>query len=320
MMRNKITMRISILIPFIIGVVCSLSFLGCNPKKTDNPGSSDLNKNEQSISNKETNVEQETKVLFFEQQFGPYENQRASYTLTFKGNKMDISYKYSIAEPIIEHGELKEGKIVTEGCTDCYLLSEDRLCVPNPETGESDCYGFIRSKSTHSIQDVINPEIEGYFKGQKLEPGEKIIKVNWAMENKTNFTNDYDKDKDRFSSKTMRVPNGKIWILLYLDERYIFESGSNLYIVPNLFINNVKMEWKYRRKFSKKNNINISKAKIENVTFYPNESIIAISDRQKGKGYGEDFIDYNGEMWFLETTNTNEMEQLRMRNVLKNLR
>lgn len=295
-----INRRISILTPFIIGVVCSFSFLGCNPKKTDNPAPSDLNKNEKSISNKETNVEQETKVLVFEQQFGPNENQKASYTLTFKGNKIEISYKYSDFDSSIEHGELNNGKIVTEGCTDCYLLSEDRLCVPNPETGESDCYGFINSKSTHSIEDVINPEIEGYFKGQKLKPGEKIIKVTYNQDQITNTT-----WGEKYCTKAMKVPNGKKWILLYARDKYLFPNGTSIYELSFLSING-KIETfltdfggrKDGRNYVNSKNINIAKAKDENMKLYSGDVVFAISNRKVDEAVKYD--GYGGEMCFLE--------------------
>jgi hypothetical protein len=100
---------------------------------------------------------QEEKILFFEQQFGPYENQKSSYKFTFKGNKVDILYKYSDYTSPVEKAELKDGKIIKGGCSDCYVLNQNSLCVPNPETGQSDCYSFIRSKSTHDIEETMNP-------------------------------------------------------------------------------------------------------------------------------------------------------------------
>lgn len=101
---------------------------------------------------------QEEKTLFFEQQWGPYENQKTSYQFTFKGIKIEILYKYSDYTSPIVKAELKNGKIITEyGYSDKYVMNLNSLCVPNPETDESDCYAFIRSKSTDDIEAVLNP-------------------------------------------------------------------------------------------------------------------------------------------------------------------
>lgn len=113
---------------------------------------------------------EEEKILFFEQKWGPYENQKTIYKLTFKGNRVDILYNYADNPLPIEKAELKDGKIITEyGYSDTYVITPNSLCVPNPETGESDCYAFIRSKSTHDIEETINPELPGSFKGQTLK-------------------------------------------------------------------------------------------------------------------------------------------------------
>ena len=100
---------------------------------------------------------QEKKILVFEEQFGSFENQKAIYKFTFQDNKVEISYQYADNEPILEKAELENGKIVQQGCSDCYRINESDLCVPNPETDESDCYAFNKSKSTHSIQEILYP-------------------------------------------------------------------------------------------------------------------------------------------------------------------
>jgi hypothetical protein len=98
------------------------------------------------------------KIVFFEQHWGPYENQKTSYKFIIKGSDVDIHYTYSDNSSLIEKAQLIDGKIVTEyGYSDTYVINSNSLCVPNPETGESDCYPFIRSKSTHNIEDAMNP-------------------------------------------------------------------------------------------------------------------------------------------------------------------
>jgi sporulation protein YlmC with PRC-barrel domain len=264
----------------------------CNSSNSKKENELDLNKNPQTHSEKLSKVTQEEKILFFEDQFG-------SYKFTFRGNKVDILYKYSDYTSPIEKAELKDGKIITEGCSECYVLNQNSLCVPNPETGESDCYAFIRSKSTHDIEETINPELIGYFKGQVLKDGEKVIKINWAKENKANYTRDMSYSGSRYTSESLTVPNGKKWILLYINEDFTFESGDVVGSVPDLFIDNRENEIGNRR-FSNESNINLSRAKDENIKIYSGSTIKAISSRTNGNGVGDDFVEYKGEMWFLE--------------------
>lgn len=42
-----------------------------------------------------------------------------------------------------------------------------------------------------------------------------------------------------------------------------------------------------------------SRVKEENFKYYSGSTIKAISSRTNGKGVGDDFIEYKGEMWFL---------------------
>jgi hypothetical protein len=104
-----------------------------------------------------TNVEEEKRILVFEDRFGSYENQIAVYKFTFKGNKVQISYQYAGNEPMLMNAELENGKIVQKGCSDCYIINQNELCEPNPETGDYDCYSFNQAKSTHSIDEVLYP-------------------------------------------------------------------------------------------------------------------------------------------------------------------
>ena len=280
---------------FIIIILMS----SCNKSNSKKENMLDLNKNSQTKSEKLSEINQEEKTLFFEQQFGPYENQKTSYKLTFKGNKVDILYKYSDYTEPIEKAELKDGKIIMAGCSDCYVLSQNELCIPNPETGQFDCYPFIRSKSTNDIEETINPELPGYFKGQALKKGEKVIKINWGKENRANYTRDMSYSGSRYASESLTVPNGKKWILLYINEDFTFKSGQVVGSVPDLFIDNKEEEINNRR-FSNPNNINLSRAKDENLKYYSGSKLKAISSRTNGKGLGDDFIEYKGELWFLE--------------------
>lgn len=178
---------------------------------------------------------------------------------------------------------------------------------------------IISKLGLQEFYNSIKPDEPGYFQNQKLGNGEKIIKVEWGMENTTNFERDhsYNDENPRYSSKTMRVPNGKVWILLYIDEYYLFENSFEIYNIPYLFVNNKTIEWSnYKRIFSEAHNIDVSKSKVENLIFYPGETIIGVSRDQKSKN----LIEYKGWLWFLETTMDKEMEQKRLINEVKNLK
>lgn len=285
----------------------------CNNSGTEKVNGEGVGASSNSGSEKEngegvkSETKQETKILVFEQQSGSNENQKTEYKLSFQGDSVEISYQYSNNAPIIEKAELKDGKVVTEGCSDCYAISQGNLCIPNPETGESDCYQFNKSKSTHSIEETIYPsknnltgnEGSGNFQGEELKKGEKIIKINWGMENKTRLNTDMSDDEVRFTSKPCIVPSGKKWVLLYINEDFTFESGNVVSSIPYLFID--KNEEKFsNRRFSNPNNIHLAQAKDENFKYYSNSTIKAISSRRKGTGLGGNFIDYKGEIWFLE--------------------
>lgn len=273
-----------------------------------NSSEDELKVGNQLISSKESNSENKSMI------FTPRDiNSEFTKIVVEKleNNKVNFVQYFKNGDEISHSGKMKDGIInLGPGPEQEYYISinGNELKFENQWVGEV-------------IFDLNgNNNESNYFEGEKLNKGEKIVKVNWGMENKTNFTNDFKTNGPRFSSNTMRVPNGKIWILIHLDENYRFESGLNLSIVPNLFVNNEKVEWDYGRKFSDKNNINISKAKIESLVFYPNESIRAVSDRQKGRRAGEDFYDYNGEMWFLELQNSDDLENERMKYEIKTLK
>jgi hypothetical protein len=105
-------------------------------------------------------VEEEEKILFFEQHWGPYENQKTSYKFTIKGTNVDILYNYANNPSPIEKAKLKDGKIITEyGYSNTYVITSNSLCVPNVETEDgSDCFAFIRAKSTHNVEDALKPQ------------------------------------------------------------------------------------------------------------------------------------------------------------------
>lgn len=142
---------------------------------------------------------------------------------------------------------------------------------------------------------------EESFQGQKLKEGEKIIKINWGMENKTKLNMDIGDNEVRFASKPFVVPNGKKWILLYINEDFSFENGQVVGSIPLLFFDN-KQDKFYNRRFSNPNNIQLAKAKDENFKYYAGSTIEAISSRHTGKGNGGNFINYTGDMWFLEVS------------------
>lgn len=309
----RIIFKNNLLVVSIIFLI-TLIQTSCNSSNSKKENKLDLNKNPQSQSENLSEVNQEEKTLFFELQYGSNENQKYSYKITIRG--IDANIQYSSGEfHQITKALLKEGKLIVteaEGCPpegdeDCpaigdseyFVLDQNGFGVHNSEGGGIIYIPFIQSKSTHSIEDILNPEVEGYFKGQKLKPEEKIIKINWGMENKTNYSRDMSYSGSRYASKLLTVPNGKKWILLYINEDFTFESGHVVGSVPDLFIDNRGNEIGNRR-FSNENNINLSRAKDENIKIYSGSTIKAISSRTNGNGPGDNYIEYKGEMWFLE--------------------
>lgn len=132
----------------------------CNFKQTnkDNLGQnavSDSSTNN-SLTKSDEKLNQETKILYFEDRFGSYPNQISFYQLDFQGNKIKITYKVADNEPSTYSAQLKEGKIVSDDCADCYFIKDNQLCVKNPETDVPDCYKFIRNKSTNDIENLLS--------------------------------------------------------------------------------------------------------------------------------------------------------------------
>lgn len=150
------------------------------------------------------------------------------------------------------------------------------------------------------INNYISQDAGQFFQGQKIKNNEKIIKINWGKEIRVNYTRDMSYQGSRYASKSYKVPTGKKWILLYINEDFTFEEdGLVLGSIPNLFIDNKEQKF-YGRQFSHSNNINLSRAKDENFKYYSGSVIKAVSSRTNGKGMGNNFVDYLGEIWFLE--------------------
>jgi hypothetical protein len=124
-----------------------------NPKKEP---SNDIDS--QNETEKISKQQQEVKTLYFQQNWGTFPHQKTSYQIDFEGEKITISYTYADNKPMIEKGVFKDGKIVIGDCSDCYELRSDGICVSNPETGEPDCYAFIKEKSTTTIDEILNQE------------------------------------------------------------------------------------------------------------------------------------------------------------------
>ena len=130
--------------------------------------------------------------------------------------------------------------------------------------------------------------------------GAEIILVFYHMgvENITEPTK-LQNDAVRFASQQIIVPKGKKWILLYINEDYTWDDKLVVSSIPYLLID--KKEEKFgNRRFSNPNDIHLARAKDENFRYYSGTTIKTVSSRFQGTGYGNGFIDYKGEMWFLE--------------------
>lgn len=240
-------------------------------------------------------------ITEFVDDYDPY----SKIVLTEKGKDITLNQYDDEALIVTLEGRLFNNKIyinseLSDGID--YYFNGNKLCYYTEGNPDEVCFS--------KIKEINNGNEINYFNGERLNDSEKIVKLNWEMENKINLESDWDNDP-RFSSNTLKVPNGKVWVLIYIDEHYYFESGLQLDLIPMLFVNNTKLNWVYRRSFSDKKNINISKSKVENLIFQSNQTIQAISDRQKSNTVGEDFSQYSGEMWFLETTMNPDLQQKR---------
>jgi len=157
--------------------------------------------------------------------------------------------------------------------------------------------GISNTSTNQSNSEVSN------FQGQPLKVGEKVIKLQWKKEFTTYLVIDetHSTIGSRYSSQLYNVPEGKKWVLLYLSEDFIFDSGSVVTTVPYLHVNGEQDDNSRVKKYLNKNDVNLSKAKDENLKYYSRSTIKAISTRANNNGLpGNNFVDYNGEMWFLE--------------------
>ena len=91
----RIVFKNNLLIVSIIFLI-TLIQTSCNSSNSKKENKLDLNKNPQSQSENLSEVNQEEKTLFFELQYGSYENQKYSYKLTIKG--IDANIQYSSGE------------------------------------------------------------------------------------------------------------------------------------------------------------------------------------------------------------------------------
>ena len=273
---------LNLIVLFLLFIISS-----CNKNKTTTRN----NTPEDSLKISQVNNTNKTLVFDIDS-----ESNKTGYELVFEGTSVMVTqYSYNGTALPTKKYEYNNGKIQCDN--ELLELTDNSLHFINED--DDGFYPFNRSKSTVSIDEILNPNGETEFQGQKLKSGEKIIKINWGKENKTNYTRDMSYNGPRYSSNVLIVPNGKKWILLYLNEDITYEGGNVIGAVPDLFIDDIEAEI-YNRRFSNPNNINLSRAKDENFKYYSGSKIKAISSRKDGKGIGDNFIDYKGELWFLE--------------------
>ncbi len=231
----------------------------------------------------------------------------------------ELKYSYDNKNNLIEVKYTEKEKLIF---TSKYEYDEVGNWIKKTESYTADEPAFITTRKIeyYSEDEIKSPEINNSkteensisedidkkviendnltFQGQALKAGEKIIKINWGKENKAKTSKDIFDDLTRYSSNSLKVPNGKKWILIYINEDYtndILITSS----VPGLFIDNSEYPIGGRM-FSNKNNINLSRAKDENIKIYAGSTIRAVSSDQFGKGRVEDKVEYKGEIWFLE--------------------
>ena len=159
---------------------------------------------------------------------------------------------------------------------------------------------YEQEQATWKAEEARRKKEEMTINGQQIHEGEKIVKIEWNEEIKTSYTRD-DEDDFRFSSLSKRVPKGKIWILIYIDEDYTFENGAVWAFVPDVFVDGEKLNWYRDREFSDKSTIHLAKARDQNMRFYSGSSIQGVSSRTQNENYGQSkLVSYKGYLWFLE--------------------
>jgi hypothetical protein len=240
-----------------------------------------------------------------------YENDDDSkYKIEFdiQGNDITIKYLDNNIVTSKEQAIIFKNAIYNKYDNGCFSKSNYELNTDNI------CYGIDGGDVCHSkVAEVINGKTTNYFNGIKLNPNEKVVKLKWRMENETNLTSDYSDDGPRFKSNLYRVPSGKYWVLIYINENYYDKYGElDFRCIPYLYVSNKKLKWTYGRKFSECDYINFETAKIQNLMFYFNQSIVGVSSFQKRESYSE-FDSYEGELWFLELSNIDDIKDERIR-------
>jgi hypothetical protein len=156
-----------------------------------------------------------------------------------------------------------------------------------------------RYDAEHEAKEARRKLEENTINGQQLKEGEKIVKIEWNEEVKASFTRDSE-DDFRFSSLRQRVPDGKIWILLYINEDYTYENGTVWSSVPYLFIDGEDIDWYSGRDFSEKSTIHLAKARDQNFRYYSGSSVKAISNMSHNEIRPNKLVGYKGYLWFLE--------------------
>jgi hypothetical protein len=135
------------------------------------------------------------------------------------------------------------------------------------------------------------------FQNQQLKEGEQIIKIHWGMDNVVKYERDYD--GVRYTTNNIKVPNGKKWVLLYMVESYWYDSGLQLQLMPDIFIDGKDMG-SFDKGFADSTTINLSRAKDKWFKVYSNSTILCVSSRRTGVANGGNFTRYVGDIWFLE--------------------
>ena len=240
-----------------------------------------------------------------------YENDDDSkYKIEFdiQGNDITIKYLENNILSSTDHGIIFKNNIYDKWDNGCFSKSNYDL------NSDNICYGIDGGDVCHTkVTEVINGKTTNYLNGIKLNPNEKVVKLKWRMENETNLTSDYSDDGPRFKSNLYRVPSGKYWVLIYINENYYDDYGDlRFWYIPYLFIDSKELEWTYGYKFSNFEKITLKTAKIQNLMFYPNQTIKGISRIKKGESYRE-FDSYDGELWFLELSNIDDIKDERIR-------